>query len=191
MDTTACTWPGDDALMGRYHDAEWGTPVHDDHRQFEFLALEAAQAGLSWRTVLYKREGYRAQFAGFDPAVVAAYGEAEIARMMLDRGVVRNRAKLTAAVHNASRVLELAAEHGSFSAWLWQFVDGRPIVNRWTRTDQIPGHTPLSDRVSKALKQRGFKFVGTTVVYAHLQAAGFVNDHLVGCPRHPEFPGPC
>lgn len=183
---TDCPWPGDDVQMQRYHDEEWGVPLHDDRGHYEFLVLEAAQAGLSWRTVLHKREGYRALFAGFDPAIVASYDADRIEALLLDARIVRNRAKVGAAVHNARRVLELQAREGSFSRWLWGFVDGRPIRNARERIDQIPPSTELSDRVSKELKARGFKFVGSTVIYSHLQAAGLVNDHLVGCRRYAE-----
>ena len=179
-----CPWCVSDPLLRAYHDAEWGVPLHDDRGHYEFLVLEAAQAGLSWLTVLKKREGYRKRFAGFDPTVVVKFGPAEIESMLLDAGIVRNRAKVVAAVHNAGRVLEVQAEFGSFSTYLWNFVDG-VVVDRQLRSHaSLPGSTPLSDRVSKDLKQRGFKFVGSTVIYAHLQAAGLVNDHLVDCFRH-------
>jgi DNA-3-methyladenine glycosylase I len=175
--------------MNRYHDTEWGVPVHDDRKHYEFLVLEAAQAGLSWRTVLHKRENYRVAFAGFDPAVVARFGDAELQAMLQNAGLVRNRAKLNAAIRNAGLFCELAATEGSFSRWLWGFVDGKPVANRWTDTSQIPPRTDLSDRVSAELKKRGFSFVGSTVIYAHLQAAGLVNDHLVQCARHREVGG--
>jgi DNA-3-methyladenine glycosylase I len=181
---TRCPWCESDPLLRAYHDAEWGVPLYDDRGHYEFLVLEAAQAGLSWLTVLRKREGYRKRFAGFDPAVVARFGTAEIEAMLLDPGIVRNRAKVVAAVHNAGRVLEVQSEVGSFTKYLWGFVDGKPIDSQLTSHAAIPAKTPLSDRVSKDLKRRGFKFVGSTVVYAHLQAAGLVNDHLVSCFRH-------
>ncbi len=181
---TRCTWCLSDPLLLAYHDAEWGVPVHDDRRHYEFLVLEAAQAGLSWLTVLRKREGYRRRFADFDAAAVARFGEPEIAAMLLDPGIVRNRAKVRAAVHNASRVLAVQEEWGSFSAYLWSFVDGKPIDGRREKPGDWPANTELSDRVSKDLKRRGFAFVGSTVIYAHLQAAGLVNDHLVSCFRH-------
>jgi DNA-3-methyladenine glycosylase I len=175
--------------MNRYHDEEWGLPLHDEAGHYAFLVLEAAQAGLSWRTVLHKREGYRRAFAGFDCERVARYGEAETAALLADPGIIRNRLKVTAAIHNARKVLELRAKEGSFSGWLWSFVDGRPVINRWERLDQIPPTSPLSDRVSRELKARGFKFVGSTVIYSHLQAAGLVNDHLVQCRRWREVQG--
>ena len=178
-----CAWAVTDPLLNHYHDTEWGVPVHDDRRHYEFLVLEAAQAGLSWLTVLRKRDGYRRHFADFDPARVAKFGAREIEAMLLDPGIVRNRAKCTAAVHNAGRFLEVQREQGSFSKWLWGFVDDEPIQPRRRSAKGWPATTALSDRVSRELKARGFKFVGSTVVYAHLQAAGLVNDHLVGCPR--------
>jgi DNA-3-methyladenine glycosylase I len=187
---TRCPWCLSDPLLRAYHDAEWGVPVHDDRRHYEFLVLEAAQAGLSWLTVLGKREGYRKRFAGFDPAVVAGFGPAEIEAMLLDAGIVRNRAKVVAAVANAARVLEVQAERGSFSAYLWDFVDGKPVDGRRTTHAGLLPTTPLSDAISKDLKRRGFKFVGSTVIYAHLQAAGLVNDHLVSCFRHDEVTSP-
>lgn len=182
-----CPWCGTDPLYVRYHDEEWGVPVVDDDvKHFEFLVLEAAQAGLSWITVLRKRERYREVFAGFDAEAVSRFGEDDIARLLIDPGIVRNRQKVQAAVRNAGRLLDLAAEQGSFSRYLWSFVDGRPIVNRWERPDQIPAQTPVAVAIAKDLKRRGFSFVGPTVIYAHLQAAGLVNDHLVSCSRHAE-----
>ena len=183
-----CSWAGDDPQMVAYHDTEWGVPTHDERKHYEFLVLEAAQAGLSWRTVLHKREGYRRQFADFDPGVVATFGPERIEAMLLDPGIVRNRAKVTAAVHNASKFLLVQQEFGTFSRWLWNFVDGRPVDAR-----RVPGTWPatteLSDRVSKALKGRGFKFVGSTVIYAHLQATGLVNDHATDCFRYGQLSG--
>ncbi|NHA15731.1 DNA-3-methyladenine glycosylase I [Thioalkalivibrio sp. XN279] len=169
-----------------YHDHEWGCPVTDDYGQFEFLVLESAQAGLSWSTVLHKRDGYRRAFAGFDPERVARFNRRSVQRLVGDAGIIRNRLKIEAAIGNARAFLELQARHGSFSAWLWDFVDGRPVVNQWREMRQVPATTPLSDRVSKELKAHGFRFVGSTIVYAHLQATGLVNDHLVGCYRHAE-----
>jgi DNA-3-methyladenine glycosylase I len=171
--------------MLRYHDEEWGLPVHDDRKHFEFLVLEAAQAGLSWSTILRKREGYRSAYRGFDPAVAARFNEKSVARLLADPGIVRNRLKIESSIHNARRFLAVQEELGSFDRYLWDFVDGKPVVNRWTELSHIPANTPLSDRISKDLRQRGFRFVGTTIVYAHLQAVGVVNDHLVGCFRHP------
>jgi DNA-3-methyladenine glycosylase I len=169
-----------------YHDEEWGRPVRDDAGQFEFLVLESAQAGLSWSTVLHKREGYRRAFAGFDPDKVARFNSRSVERLLADAGIIRNRLKIQAAIGNARAFLAVREEFGSFSDYLWDFVAGRPVVNRWREMRQVPASTPLSDRISKDLKARGFKFVGSTIVYAHLQATGLVNDHLVSCFRHAE-----
>jgi DNA-3-methyladenine glycosylase I len=169
-----------------YHDEEWGLPARDDARQFEFLVLESAQAGLSWSTVLHKREGYRRAFAGFDPAKVARFNSRSVERLVGDAGIIRNRQKIVAAVGNARAFLEVQEEFGSFVNYLWGFVDGSPVVNRWRAMRQVPASTPLSDAISKDLKARGFRFVGSTIVYAHLQATGLVNDHLVSCFRHSE-----
>lgn len=166
-----------------YHDDEWGVPVHDDRRMFEFLTLEAAQAGLSWYTILRKREGYRAAFADFDAQKVARFSAARIEKLMLDPSIVRNRLKITAAVNNAKRFLEVQDEFGSFCDYLWKFVDGKPVASRLEKLSDYPARTPLSDAISKDLKKRGFRFVGTTIVYAHLQATGIVNDHALGCFR--------
>lgn len=166
-----------------------GLPVHDDRRLFEFLVLEGAQAGLAWITILRKREGYRRAFAGFDPARVAAFGEADVARLLADPGIVRNRAKIASAIANARAFLAVQAEFGSFDRFMWDFVGGKPIVNAWTTLAEIPARTEVSDRLSKALKQRGFNFVGSTICYAHMQAVGMVNDHLLSCHRHPSNPG--
>lgn len=184
---TRCGWclGVSDAYLA-YHDEEWGRPVRNDAGQFEFLVLESAQAGLSWSTVLHKREGYRRAFAGFDPQKVARFNQRSVERLVADAGIIRNRQKIEAAIGNARAFLEVQAQHGSFSDYLWGFVDGRPVVNRWREMRQVPASTPLSDRISKDLKTRGFKFVGTTIVYAHLQATGLVNDHLVSCFRHLE-----
>lgn len=180
-----CPWCGADPLYVAYHDREWGVPVHDDRRLFEFLVLEGAQAGLSWFTILKRREAYRHAFAGFDPARVARFGELELARLLADSGIVRNRAKIASAVGNARAFLAVQAQFGSFAAFQWDFVDGAPIVNAWARQEEVPARTEVSDRLSKALKQRGFSFVGSTICYAHMQAVGMVNDHLVSCHRHP------
>ena len=185
-DLPRCTWPGQDPLYVAYHDQEWGVPVREDGLLFEFLILEGAQAGLSWITILRKREAYRQAYAGFDPQVVARYGEQEMERLLADPGIVRNRAKVRASVGNAQAFLQVRSEFGSFARYLWDFVDGIPVVNRWTASSQIPAVTPLAEKISKDLKQRGFKFVGPTIVYAHMQATGMVNDHLVSCFRHPE-----
>ena len=178
-------WPADDdALMRAYHDREWGVPVHDDRTHFEFLVLEGAQAGLSWRTILHRREGYRRAFADFDPARVARFTPGRVERLLHDEGIVRNRAKVESAVSNARAFLAVQEELGSFDALLWKFVGGEPIVNSWTELREIPASTPTSEAASKELVRRGFRFVGPTIVYAHMQACGLVNDHLVRCFRH-------
>jgi DNA-3-methyladenine glycosylase I len=180
-----CSWVKvDDQLMREYHDQEWGVPTHDDRRHFEFLVLEAAQAGLSWSIVLRKREGYRRAFAQFDPERVARYTEARIDKLATDPGIVRNRLKIAAAVKNARAFLAVQEEFGSFDAYCWRFVNGRPRQNRWSSMRQIPPTTAESDSFSRDLKGRGFTFVGSTVIYAHMQAVGMVNDHLVGCFRY-------
>lgn len=181
-----CAWPKNELAL-HYHDTEWGVPVFDDVRHFEFLVLEAAQAGLSWDTVLRKRENYRRAFAGFDPQTVARFTDADLERMLQDAGLIRNRLKLSSAIHNARRFLEVQSEFGSFSDYIWGFVQGRTLHNAWTETGQIPATSPQSDALSKDLKKRGFKFVGSTVIYAHMQAAGLVNDHLVHCFRYAEL----
>ena len=177
-----CTWSeGIDPLYERYHDTEWGVPVRDDLKHFEFLLLESAQAGLSWWTILRKRENYRRAFAGFDPAKVARFDGRAVTRLMRDAGIVRNRQKIEAAIGNARAFLEIQEEFGSFDAFVWPFVGGAPIMNRWRVQSDIPATTPESDALSKDLKKRGFKFVGSTIVYAHMQATGLVNDHLLSC----------
>jgi DNA-3-methyladenine glycosylase I len=187
-----CPWAlgVSDAYLA-YHDEEWGVPARDDRRQFEFLILEGAQAGLSWATILHKRAGYRRAFEGFDPERVARFGERDIQRLVEDAGIVRNRLKIASAVTNARAFLDVRNEHGSFAGFLWDFVDGEPVVNHWETQDEVPASTPLSDRISKALKARGFKFVGTTIVYSHLQATGLVNDHIADCYRHAECLAAC
>ncbi len=180
-----CPWSeGISDTYRAYHDTEWGVPVHDEHRHFEFLILEGAQAGLSWATVLHRREGYRRAFAGFDPVRVARFSETRIGRLLEDPGIIRNRLKVQAAVTNARAFLELQASAGSFDAYIWGFVDGRPVVNRWRHPSEVPATSPLSDALSRDLKKRGFRFVGSTIVYAHLQATGLINDHLLRCFRH-------
>ncbi len=182
-----CAWVDvEHDLMREYHDREWGVPAHDDRTHFEFLVLEAAQAGLSWSIVLKKREGYRRAFSGFDPAKVARFTKVKIEKLVADPGIVRNRAKIAAAVTNAKAFLAVQKEFGSFDAYCWQFVGGRPRQNRWTSMSKIPGRTPESDAFSKDLKRRGFSFVGTTIIYAQMQATGMVNDHMVGCFRYRE-----
>ena len=179
-----CPWAGKDPLYVKYHDREWGLPVHDDRVQFEFLILEGAQAGLSWITILRKRENYRKAFAGFDPAKVARFGARDVRRLLGDAGIVRNRLKIEGAVRNAKAFLAVQQEFGSFDRFAWQFVGGRPKRNAWTRMKQVPPRSPESDALSKALRQRGFTFVGTTICYAHMQAVGMVNDHTVDCFRY-------
>ncbi len=179
-----CLWPGDDPLYISYHDKEWGVPLHDDQRLFEFLVLEGAQAGLSWITILRKRDNYRKAFDQFDVEKVARYTPKKIEKLLQDPGIVRNRLKVESAVTNARAYLEVQEEFGSFDAYSWRFVDGAPIQNRWKSHKQIPPRTKESDAFSKDLKKRGFKFVGSTIVYAHMQACGMVNDHTVDCFRH-------
>lgn len=187
MTVTRCAWAGDDPLYVAYHDEEWGAPVHDERRLFEFLILEGAQAGLSWITILRKRPAYRAAFAGFDPAAVAAFDESRVAALLQDPGIVRNRLKIRAAVANAQAFLRVQAEFGSFDAYLWRFVGGRPIVNHWATLAGVPAQTPESVALSKDLLRRGFRFVGPTICYAFMQAVGMVNDHTVNCFRHGEL----
>jgi DNA-3-methyladenine glycosylase I len=183
-----CGWAKDDLAI-RYHDEEWGVPVHNDRRWLEFLILEGAQAGLSWDTILRKREAYRRAFAGFDSEAVAGFDEAHVESLLTDPGIVRNRLKVTSAVKNARAFLVVQETFGSFDAYIWKFVDGRPVRNAWRSLGEIPARTPLSDAISKDLKRRGFTFVGTTICYALMQATGLVNDHLVGCFRHGEVGG--
>jgi DNA-3-methyladenine glycosylase I len=186
MTRTRCAWAGNDPLYVRYHDCEWGVPLHEERRLFEFLVLEGAQAGLSWLTILRKRENYRKAFDGFDPAKVARFGESEIAALLADPGIVRNRLKVSAAVRNARAFLDIQQEFGSFDAYLWRFVDGRPKQNRWQSLAQIPSETGASRALSKDLARRGCAFVGPTICYAFMQAVGMVNDHVVGCFRWDE-----
>jgi DNA-3-methyladenine glycosylase I len=173
--------------MLAYHDEEWGVPSHDDRHLYELLTLEGAQAGLSWSTILRKREGYRKAFAGFDPAAVARFGSKDVERLLGDPGIVRNRLKVESTIANASRVLEAQEEHGSFDAYLWGFVDGEPIVGRWRSLSELPAETALSKQISKELKKRGFRFVGPTVIHAFMQAVGMANDHTVDCFRYREL----
>ena len=167
--------------MLRYHDREWGVPLHNDRKLFEFLVLEGMQAGLSWRTVLHKRENFRRAFDGFDFEKVARYGERDVRRLLADAGIIRNRAKIRAAINNAQRFLEIRKEFGTFDRYIWGFVDDTPVLNRRRRLSELPSRTPLSDAISADMKKRGFQFVGSTVIYAHMQATGMVNDHIVGC----------
>lgn len=187
MKDRRCAWPGDDPLYRAYHDEEWGVPLHDDRRLFEFLILEGAQAGLSWITILRKRENYRAAFDGFDAAHIARYDAGKIASLLQNPGIVRNRLKVAAAVTNAQKFLDVQDEFGSFDAFIWRFVDGEPKQNKWRSLADIPASTPESDAMSKELRQRGFKFVGSTICYAHMQATGMVNDHTTDCYRHKEL----
>ncbi len=188
MDVVRCAWGSQpDPLYQSYHDQEWGVPVHDDRLLFEFLVLEGAQAGLSWSTILHKRENYRAAFDHFDPAVVARYDEAKIAELLQNPGIVRNRLKVNAAVINARKVLEVQGEFSSLDAYLWGFVGGKPIQNHWASMKEIPAETDLSRQMSKALSKRGFKFVGSTICYSFMQAIGMVNDHTVDCFRYSEI----
>jgi DNA-3-methyladenine glycosylase I len=181
-----CEWANGSELMQHYHDHEWCSPLHDNHMLFEFLILEGAQAGLSWSTILNKRENYRQAFWGFDPAVIAQYGEADIARLLANAGIVRNRLKISSTINNAQRYLNVEQEFGSFDHYIWQFVDGRPMRNSFTTLSQIPPRTEQSDAMSKDLRKRGFNFVGSTICYAFMQATGMVNDHLITCFRHEE-----
>src|SRR3984957_368188 len=185
-DIQRCAWARDELSIA-YHDAEWGAPLHDDRRLFELLILEGAQAGLSWITILKKRAAYRAAFDRFDARKVARYDEARIARLLADEGIVRNRLKIRAAVQNAQSFLAVQKEFGTFDGYIWQFVGGQPLVNRWRRTDLLPSRTEHSDAMSKDLAKRGFKFVGSTICYAFMQATGMVNDHLVSCYRYQEL----
>lgn len=181
-----CDWCGTDPAYVAYHDHEWGVPLHDDRLLFEFLVLEGAQAGLSWLTILKKRDAYRRAFHGFDLATVAAFGPADEARLLADAGIVRNRLKIASAVRNARAAMVAVEEFGSLDAFLWRYVDGRPVVNAWRTLNEVPAATPVSDAMSKDLKKRGFNFVGSTICYAFMQATGMVNDHLTGCFRYGE-----
>ena len=187
MESDRCSWCGDDPLYVAYHDEEWGVPVYDDRTLFEFLILEGAQAGLSWSTILRKREGYRVAFDGFDAEKVARYDGVRISALLTDPRIVRNQLKIGSAVTNAQAFLNIQEEWGSFSDYIWSFVDRRPIQNKWLSLAEIPAKTPLAEALSKDLKKRGFRFVGPTIIYAHMQATGMVNDHLVDCFRYPEI----
>ena len=178
-----CFWAAGDPLLGSYHDEEWGVPIHDDRRWYEKMVLDGAQAGLSWLTILRKREGYRKAFAGFDPRRVARFGARDVARLLNDPGIVRNRLKVSSAINNARAFLDVQREHGSFDAFIWKSVGGRPLQGKARGPGDLPARTPESDALSKDLRDRGFTFVGTTIVYAFMQAGGLVNDHTVGCFR--------
>jgi DNA-3-methyladenine glycosylase I len=184
--TVRCEWPGDDPLMTEYHDQEWGVPVHDDRLLFEHLLLDGAQAGLSWRTVLYKREGYRRAFDNFDARKIAAYDGEKLEELLQDASIIRNRQKVNSAIANAKAFLEVQKEFGSFDIYIWSFVGGKTIKNAWQTMSEIPATSPQSEAMSKDLKKRGFKFVGPTICYAFMQAAGMVNDHKVDCFRYDE-----
>jgi DNA-3-methyladenine glycosylase I len=180
-----CRWaPADDALYTTYHDKEWGVPVHDDRMLFEFLILEGAQAGLSWSTILHKRQNYRRAFARFDAKKVAKFTRKDVARLMKDAGIVRNRLKIESSISNAKAFLEVKKEFGSFDGYIWSFVGGKPLLNRWRTGAHVPASTEISDKMSKDLKKRGFRFVGSTICYAFMQATGMVNDHSTACFRH-------
>jgi len=184
-----CPWCGTDPLYVQYHDNEWGVPVYDDRKQFEFLVLESMQAGLSWITVLRKRENFRAAFDDFDPEVVAQFDERRVLELLGNAGIIRNKAKILAAINNAARFLEIQKDFGSFCTYIWGFVQHKPVQNGFECLSQIPATTPLSDAISRDLKKRGFKFLGSTVIYAHLQATGLVNDHITSCFRYKQLLG--
>jgi DNA-3-methyladenine glycosylase I len=181
-----CEWSQKSEIYSKYHDEEWGKPLHDDKKLFEFLILEGMQAGLSWITILKKRDSFRIAFENFDVHKVARFDRQKIAELMSDSGIIRNRMKIEASINNAQHFLELVEEFGSFDRYIWGFVDQKPIINRWTKLSEIPAKTELSDCISEDLKRRGFKFVGSTIVYSHLQATGMINDHLVTCFCHPD-----
>ncbi len=187
QDTVRCAWAGSDPLYCHYHDHEWGVPVHDDRLLFEFLILEGAQAGLSWITILRKREAYRQAFSNFDPAVVAAFDAARVVELLNDSGIVRNRLKIASAITNAEAFLEVVKEFGSFDRYIWSFTGGKTVQNSWEALKEIPCRTETSDRMSRDLKKRGFKFVGSTICYSFMQAVGMVNDHTLDCFRHSEL----
>jgi len=188
-DKIRCSWSGDLPIYQDYHDNEWGRPVHDDRKLFEFLLLEGAQAGLSWITVLKKREAYRVAFDGFDPNIIALYDDSKAEELMNNEGIVRNRLKIRSAITNAKLFLEVQEKHGSFDKFLWSYVDNKPIVGHFKNIDEIPATTPLSDKISKDLKKLGFKFVGSTIIYAFMQATGMVNDHFTDCFVYSELLG--
>ena len=184
---TRCPWGETNDLYIKYHDEEWGVPVHDDRKHFEFLTLEAAQAGLSWLTILRKRENYKKAYSHFDPLRVSKYGDKDIDRLLQNEGIVRNLKKIEASVNNARKFMEIKKEFGSFDNYVWRFVDYKPMVNRWKDVKEIPSKTALSDQISEDLMKRGFRFIGSTIVYSYLQAVGIVNDHIVRCFRYPQI----
>lgn len=185
MNKTECSWPAGDPLMKEYHDTEWGVPLHDDDKLFEFIVLDAFQAGLSWKTILYRRENFRKALDGFDVNKIALYDEAKIQELMQDASIIRNQAKICSTVTNAKSFIEIQNEFGSFDTYIWQFTNYKTIENRYETTSEIPARSPESDAMSVALKKRGFKFVGSTICYAFMQAAGMINDHLISCPANP------
>jgi len=182
-----CSWCGNDELYIKYHDEEWGVPVFDDRKQFEFLVLESAQAGLSWITILRKREKYRKAYDDFDPVSVANYGEEKVQELMRNEGIVRNEKKIRASINNAKRFLEIQKEFGSFCNYIWGFVDHKPVINNWKSVSDLPTKTELAERISRDMKKRGFQFLGPVIIYSHLQATGLVNDHVVDCFRYEEL----
>lgn len=185
MNKTECSWPVADPLMNEYHDTEWGVPLHDDDKLFEFIVLDAFQAGLSWKTILYRRENFRKALDGFDVNKIALYDEAKIQELMQDASIIRNQAKIRSTVTNAKSFIEIQKEFGSFDTYIWQFTNYKTIENRYETTSEIPARSPESNAMSVALKKRGFKFVGSTICYAFMQAAGMINDHLISCPANP------
>lgn len=181
-----CSWCEKEEVYIEYHDKEWGVPVHDDRKQFEFIVLESAQAGLSWLTILKRRENYRKAYDGFDPEKVAQYDAEKLEELLNNAGIIRNRMKIEASINNAQKFIEIQQEFGSFSNYIWGFVNNKPIINKFTSISEVPATTELSDTISKDLKKRGFKFMGSTIVYAHLQAVGIINDHITSCYRYEE-----
>lgn len=179
-----CSWCGNDPLYVKYHDEEWGTPIHSDLKLFEFLVLESAQAGLSWITVLKKRANYRDAYDNFDPIKVASYSEEKVNQLLQNTGIIRNRRKIDASINNAKMFLNIQKEFGSFDNYIWKFVNYKPIINKWTHISEIPAKSKLSDEISKDLKKRGFKFIGSTIIYSYLQATGLINDHIINCFRY-------
>ena len=182
-----CEWCGNDPLYIKYHDEEWGVPVHDDQIHFEYIILESAQAGLSWITVLRKRDNYRAAYDHFDPAIVAGYNEKKLVQLLNNNGIIRNKLKIKSSVSNAGLFLKIQEEFGSFDRYFWGFIDHKPVINHYKKLEDLPARTEISDQIARDLKKRGFKFMGSTIVYAHMQAAGLVNDHIEGCFRYEEI----
>jgi len=182
-----CDWAQKNDIMAKYHDEEWGRPVHDDQKLFEFLILEGMQAGLSWQTILNKRDAFRQAFDNFNPVIIAEYDELKVSELMNNAGIIRNRLKILACINNAKRFLEVQSEYGTFDKYIWKYVDYKPIINRLNSLRELPAKTSLSDTISSDLKKKGFKFIGSTIIYAHIQATGMVNDHLLTCLCHPEY----